>query len=1659
MDAKTIKMGRRRGPNRLVNEAQVSEELKITIALALKKLTQNEDQKELELPSSLTSEERKYIHFLSQQMGFKSKSRGKGSSRYLTVYKKEGSSIKSSEAVVSLGDATSEERKDIHFLSRQMGCKSKSRGKGSSRYLTVYKKEGSTIMSSEAVVSLADATRSTILGLLQRCPVTNKERQDLLPATERDRLMNPELRDLSVLRSLGRLTPGPPQIPPPPSLSDLTAEARKLPIWSMRDQLLAAIHHNQVILVCGETGSGKTTQVPQMLLQEASSLGKPCRIFCTQPRRISALTIAERVAAERGEKVGYTVGYQIRLESKLSPKTLLTFCTNGVLLRTLMGGDSSLASVTHILVDEVHERDRFTDFLLIVLRDCLPKFRHLKLLLMSAALDVNLYAKYFNNCPVIDVPGRCYPVKEYFLEDVLKYTSYQTPEMVKAAKELEKRQSGQKTATAWTQQMSQQILSNVSGASAAASPSRSSAVGQTKDQGELDNTLREEMDQCIQEAFLSGSDEVFSQMMYLIMSENVSPDYQHSETWATPLMVASGRGRVDVVEQLLALGASLTLRAANDWTAASWAKSTGQQEALDLLHAYSACEGVDLLSLTGKGSPAPNKGGLRGSAHAVAPPEASLEDKRILDAYHHSVSDEVVDVDMIHALCLKIHTAQPPGAILIFLPGYDDIVTLRDRIIAEEKQYLVGWKYCLFCLHSSMQSSDQKRVFRPAPPGVRKIILSTNIAETSVTINDVVYVIDAGKVKEMSYDSMVGVSWLRAVWISQASSQQRRGRAGRCQPGICYHLFSRSRYNSLQPHQTPEILRTPLQELCLHTKLLAPANMPIADFLARAPEAPAFMVIRNAVQLLKSMDALDGWEDVTELGHHLLDLPLPPRLAKMVITATVLKCLDPVLTVAACLAYKDPFTLPKHPSEKRNANAVRRKFTSGTYSDHMVLLKAFQAWQKACGEGWERGWCERNYVSGATMEMIHGMRSQVLAQLRGAGFVRARGPGDIRDVNSNSDNWAMVKAALVSGMYPNLIRVDREQCQLRTQKESKVRLHPTSSLLDTAGNNHGSLSAAHRALVGSLPSDWLVYDEMVRIGVVAHVRTVTLVSPLTVLLLAGPMRLPLDALSEPSSRNSGDCSSDSESEDRPVGLSCLVRIDNWVQFLGDPQAAHLALQLRHKLHALILRRLRAPNKPLTQADEDVVRVVASALSQEEQALNLLQPSGVGQRPRPLYPHSHPHEGGWSGGTSEDSQSSRSSSRRTSDAATPPIGPPHSLSKFSTNSSTVTKTGLTGTVSFTSPSASLPNNSASGFSSLVTSTLFTSSPPGAGFSSTGHNSTNIFTSNTGNKSSSDTNTTTTSSCRSFSNINTSSITSPSSSTNTFMNPNSTQATTISSKASVAASSFVSTPIRTTLSTTSGGGSATGGNKLGNKDSKGNYSSKMSNSNIGGGEGGSNTNKPRYFIIKASMYKQLEASHHTSLWAFTHNTEKKIIQASQTGPVILVFTLHRGGQFNGYARFTGEKTDEKCPDITNVGPTLGSLYKIEWLKKWNVGFHQTRRLFNPYNDNMQVHMSRDGQEVEANVGEQLIRLWDKNNGGNNSNTGSSFKGPNTYVVGSSAPTMVHEPQGPPPPRHPLHPSHIGAVHTPFHPPFGRNYGNGYGYNGSGGYRGSYRGGYRR
>ncbi|KAK7115641.1 3'-5' RNA helicase YTHDC2-like [Littorina saxatilis] len=1140
-------MSGKRGPRR-DQDACIGEEVKIGIHLAVERFKFDENRKELEFPSSFTATERAYVHRLVQSMGFKSKSKGKGANRVLNIYKKEQGTLGWS-----------------------------------------------------AGFQLARNSRHQIMALLQRLPLTTRERADLQPRTQKMSIS--EVTREFNKTTTGRLNNGVPQVPPRRGESDLNQFRQTLPVYHMGQEVLATINGHQVTLIAGETGSGKTTQVPQMILDDCHSRNQQCRILCTQPRRIAALSIAERVAAERAERIGQTVGYQIRLESKVSPKTLLTFCTNGVLLRTLMGGTASLNTVTHVIVDEVHERDRFSDFLLLCLKEALPRFKHLKLVLMSAALNIQLFTAYFNGCPVVKVPGTTFNVEEYFLEDVLKWTNHSNKIMEKLKKDQKNAVRQQEQLTEWCSR--QLTLTETSNTTSDVNTDDGVADLETTEFGEekeeLGPELKAKLDELLTAVWLTGQDDAFHQIFHLIMSENVSVDYIHSATSVTPLMVAAGRGFPAVAEQLLALGANPNLRSSNGWTALDWAKRFIQGDVVELLEAHVA---------TLDSSTAEND--TTEDLLLVSP-----ENRELLSLYQQSFDDDKVDISLVTELILKIHTTQPEGAMLIFLPGYDDIVATSNAIST-----LGQLDRCkVFVLHSAMQSADQKKVFSNYPR-FRKVILATNIAETSITINDVVYVIDCGKVKEKTFCALTQVSSLKSNWISKASALQRKGRAGRCRTGVCYHLFSRARYACMQDYQQPEILRLQLHELCLHTKLLSAPTMTIAEFLGRCPQAPPFLILRNAVAYLKQMDALDEWEELTELGHHLTDLPVEPRLGKMVLHAVVLKCLDPILTIVCALAYKDPFILPAQPSQRRAANMARRKFAAGTFSDHMALLRAFQMWQKARTEGWEKSFCEKNFLSAACMEMVVGMRAQLLGQLRASGFVRARGGGDIRDLNTNSENWAVVKAALCAGMFPNLLFVDRKKCDLVTQRESKVRFHQ-GSVLSVAPT---SASLNCQSLIMSilqLPCDWLVYEEMTRMERLAMVKCCTLVSPITVVIFAGRSKLPSDALKVADNTQEGDEGgelgeqSDSEGEEKSEAKKTQLQLDDWLTFSVDSDAAHLALQLRQKWHALFLRRMRAPSKPWSQSDEEVVRAVINILTNEEQAVGLQQPAGIGQRPRPM----------------------------------------------------------------------------------------------------------------------------------------------------------------------------------------------------------------------------------------------------------------------------------------------------------------------------------------------------------------------------------------------------------------------------------------------------------
>ncbi|XP_064410648.1 ATP-dependent RNA helicase DHX30 isoform X2 [Latimeria chalumnae] len=494
---------------------------------------------------------------------------------------------------------------------------------------------------------------------------------------------------------------------------------RELPVESMKAEIVSTMEQNQVVVLAGETGCGKTTKIPQFILEQyvLSQKGAHCNIVITQPRRISAVSVSQRVAYELGPNLKKNVGFQVRLESAPPPRGgALLFCTVGILLKKLQS-NPALEGVSHVIVDEVHERDVNTDFLLILLKNVLQENPGLRVMLMSATGDIEKISQYFGDCPVVRVPGFMYPVKEHYLEDVLR-----------------------------------------------------------------------------------------------------------------------------------------------------------------MMHRTSSCP--------------------------------SAEDN----------NDPSPDLDLVSDVLQHIDTRGEPGGILCFLPGWQEIrgvqQRLEERFLTQSKQHLI------LPVHSNLSVMDQQSIFQRPPPGIRKIVLATNIAETSITIDDIVHVVDAGSQKEQRYDLRTKVSCLDTVWISKSNAKQRRGRAGRCQSGFSYHLYTRDRLEQLEGFQIPEILRTPLENLVVQAKIHIP-EMTAADFLSRALDSPDPKAVKEAVENLKQIGVLDDEESLTLLGQRLAHISTDPRLAKAIILAAIFCCLQPMLTVVACLT-RDPFVS----SLQNRAEVIKASFPS-----------------------------------------------------------------------------------------------------------------------------------------------------------------------------------------------------------------------------------------------------------------------------------------------------------------------------------------------------------------------------------------------------------------------------------------------------------------------------------------------------------------------------------------------------------------------------------------------------------------------------------------------------------------------------------------------------------------------------------------------------------
>ncbi|KAJ5246492.1 hypothetical protein N7468_001475 [Penicillium chermesinum] len=623
---------------------------------------------------------------------------------------------------------------------------------------------------------------------------------------------------------------------------EMSRKRQSLPAWNTRDAIIDAVNSHQVTIISGETGSGKSTQSVQFILDDMikRGLGGAANIICTQPRRISALGLADRVSDERCATVGGEVGYIIRGESKAKQGTTkITFVTTGVLLRRIQSGG-----------DTDGNRSLDTDFLLALLRDVLKHRKDLKVILMSATLDAQIFMNYFGGSKsvgLVNIPGRTFPVQDYYLDDVVRDTGF-APEL-------------------------------------------------------------------------------------------------------------------------------------SEWDD----------------------EGID-----------------------VSRGEESLG--RALRSVGMGINYELIATTVRH---IDSQLGDQPGGILIFLPGTLEI----ERCLTAVKKIPNAHP---LPLHASLLPAEQRRV-----------IAATNVAETSITIEDVVAVIDTGRVKETSYDPKDNMVRLLEVWASQAACKQRRGRAGRVRAGTCYKLYTRKAESDMAQRPDPEIRRVPLEQLCLSVKSMKGMD-DVANFLANTITPP---------------------ESIAVEGRYLSMIPADLRCAKLMIYGSIFGCMESCLTIAAILTVKSPFVSPRERREE--ANAARSSFSRPGDGDLLTDLSAYQTWaEKARSQGyWQtQSWCVANFLSFQTLRDISSNRAQFITSLKDSGILPVDYADGANTWNRNGANHNLLRALIAGAFQPQVAQIsfpdkkfassvtgtvevdpDARTIKYFNQENGRVFIHPSSILFSAQG--------------------------------------------------------------------------------------------------------------------------------------------------------------------------------------------------------------------------------------------------------------------------------------------------------------------------------------------------------------------------------------------------------------------------------------------------------------------------------------------------------------------------------------------------------------------------------------------------------------------------------
>lgn len=450
-----------------------------------------------------------------------------------------------------------------------------------------------------------------------------------------------------------------------------------------------------------------------------------------------------------------------------------------------------------------------------------------------------------------------------------------------------------------------------------------------------------------------------------------------------------------------------------------------------------------------------------------------------------------VYLDLVEELIFHFHKEMPKGdgAIMVFLPGWGDISKLFIRL------YESGENYKVITLHSLMTPEQQHEAFERPPAGLRKVVLSTNIAEASVTIDDIVYVIDCGVRKERSYDSATGVSSLDTKMVTKANAKQRRGRAGRCQEGLVVHMFPSYKLKTFEEYPTPQMLTSSMEEVVLQAKVInGGSNKELINMIKMSMPKPEEKAIADGVEILKSLSLLTREGDLTVLGRAVAAIPVQPNVAKFLLMAAAFRVIKPAACIAAFLSIKSPFQ--QTPAAEKSKKATGKEyFNKGFASDHFTMLQAYVEWRREVARGNDLEFCDQQGLSPETLDMAYMMVQQFVSFMVDAGYdgedVKDGDFGEVDPVKKGSETDALVRAAMVGSFAPNICVLYKGDRSPYWWLDSNSEVSPF----------RGSANADYQ-MSGQDGDEWMVFSDAMKMGRFNSIMDSSLVFSPFVLLFA-----------------------------------------------------------------------------------------------------------------------------------------------------------------------------------------------------------------------------------------------------------------------------------------------------------------------------------------------------------------------------------------------------------------------------------------------------------------------------------------------------------------------------------------------------------------------------